>query len=286
VRVWGAFLGAAAVLVIGSRATAGTPPVPRDNSLTPQKPSVAVPKRCDAATPQRTDRAAPQRSDRAAPKRADAAIVHRTAARIPASRDNGTIAVRGPGGLYLVDPARATLTKVAGTADMDEPAWSPDGRLLAVDRTDKSGTSVYTIRPNGTQPQLVLRNASSPTWSADGTQIFVERHGVSDDPDSPVFFTVRPDGSDAQPVNFDDGAFRDAREIAWPTDGDVIAFLGDGSDAGPASLDSSEAAWSPDGTQLAFSSSGLWVVDANGGTPKLLASGDFGRPSWGTFTGR
>jgi len=273
VKVWFAFLGTAAVLVIGSRATAGTPPVPRAEALTPQKSAPAVPQRCDAPAPQRTDRAAPKRSD--------AAIVHRTAARIPAVHDMGVIAVRGPGGLYQVDPAGTTLRKVPGTADMDEPAWSPDGRLLAVDRTDKDGTSVYTIRPDGTQPQLVLRNASAPTWSANGMGLFVERTGVSDDPDSPAFFSVRPDGSDAHPVDFENEGFSDAREIAWPTDGDVLAVIADGSDAGPASIDSAQAAWSPDGTRLAFSSSGLWVADADGGKAQLLARGDFGRPAWG-----
>ena len=77
-RVWLAFLGTAAVLVIGSRATAGIPPAPRLDSAAPQVSG--------SVAPQRSDRAVPQRSDRT-PQRSDAAIVHRTAARIHASRD-------------------------------------------------------------------------------------------------------------------------------------------------------------------------------------------------------
>ena len=45
--------------------------------------------------------------------------------------------------------------------------------------------------------------------------------------------------------------------------------------------------WSPDGERIAFVRSGvedglgdLWVIDADGGSPTLLAAGRFGWPSW------
>ena len=56
----------------------------------------------------------------------------------------------------------------AGNGELGEPAWSPDGSLLAVVGWDDSGSNVYTMRPDGSERRLVFRNAWSPSWSPDG----------------------------------------------------------------------------------------------------------------------
>jgi Tol biopolymer transport system component len=109
-----------------------------------------------------------------------------------------------------------------------------------------------------------------------------------------VLLSVRPDGTDVRQVDYEDV---DASQAGWPVDGNWIAFLEDsGVDvANPTSVDSSAAAWSPDATKLAFASSsgvrpegaaadearGLWVIDANGGKPELVAKGSYQSLSWG-----
>ena len=170
------------------------------------------------------------------------------------------------------------MRKIPGTAKMTQPAWSPDGSVLAVEHADASGTSVYTIRPDGSHPQLVLRNASSPSWSVDGKRLFVVRNGDA----SAVLMTVQPDGGDAREVDLEnEDAYSDPAEPAFPSDGTWIGFYDDG---GPSPVfDSSAAAWAPDAKHLAFvsdSKPALWVVAADGGRPHLLATGIYGRPSW------
>jgi len=211
---------------------------------------------------------------------------------------SGAIAVRGEDGIYLVDPETAKAHKVPGTSDMSAPAWSPDERLLAVEKAEKGGgTSIYTIRSNGSHPQLVLPNASSPSWSAAGDRIFAVRSDCTsacepDDDAANVLYAVNLDGSNIQRVDPEDADVYDGRELAWPTDGSAIHFFDEESLIGPGSFDSSAATWSPDGAQLVFAGNagptseagarktGLWIVSADGGRPRLLLNGASGRPSW------
>jgi len=224
---------------------------------------------------------------------------HKPAARPPkpAAVLYGTIAVRGEGGIYLVHPDSAKAQKLPGTADMSAPAWSPDVSLLAVEKAEKDGsTSIYTIRPGGTKPQLVLANAASPSWSEAGDQIYAVRSECAtpcdpEDDDATVLYAVQPDGTNARRVDFEDADVYGGRELSWPTDGSAIHFFEDDESLdGPGSFDSSQATWSTDGTQLAFTGGpsdearagkiGLWIVSADGGKPQLLLSGATGRPSW------
>ena len=214
----------------------------------------------------------------------------------------GLIAVRGSNGIYLVDPNSAAGHKVPETGDMIAPAWSPNGSLLAVERVGTDGSSsVYTIRPDGTQPQLVVKNASAPSWSAAGDTIFVARNECStpcepEDDEANVRYSVRPDGSDLQRVDLEQTDVNDPRELAWRSDGTPLSFFDEGSADAPGTFDTTAAAWSPDETRIAFIgalgpadddeatgdaiTAGLWIVSADGGTPQLLLEGASGWPSW------
>jgi Tol biopolymer transport system component len=258
------------------------PPAPTTTEQTTPPTPTATPARLTAAP------AAPARLAGKAPAKAAKAL----------ASPIGAIAVRGEDGIYFVDPDSAKAHKVPGTAEMSAPAWSPDARLLAVEKAEKGGgTSIYTIWPNGSHPQLVLPNASSPSWSADGSQIFAVRNDCTtpcepEDDDANVLYAVNLDGSNVQRVDFEEADVYDGRELAWPTDGSAIHFFDEESLTGPGSFDSSAAIWSPDGAQLVFAGSvgpsdepgmgktGLWIVSADGGTPHLLLSGASGRPSW------
>jgi dipeptidyl aminopeptidase/acylaminoacyl peptidase len=208
----------------------------------------------------------------------------------PATPVNGLLVAKGDGALYAVDPKSGGVLRLKDTAGMDHPAWSPDGRLLAADRTEKGSTNVYAMWPNGTHAQLIMKDASSPAWSDDGTRIFVQRDTCtapggcdSSDEDTIVVYSVAPDGTDARQVA--DGDY-DVSQPGWPPGGNVLAFLGnDGSNAprtGPAEVNSLDATWSPDGTVLAVADppTGLWLIDGDG-NPRLLAKGAFSALSWG-----
>jgi Tol biopolymer transport system component len=206
---------------------------------------------------------------------------------------DGLIAVRGEKGIYLVEPSSGKARKVPGTIEMSAPAWSPDMRLLAVEKAEKGGTSVYTVRPDGTHARLVMENASAPSWSADGARILAV-HGECAAPCDPeddaaqVLYSVRLDGSDVQRVDFEDADAYDSRELVWPTDGLASHFFDEESLIGPGNFDSLAAAWSPNAAVLAFTDvetrTGLWVVSADGGKPELVLAGASGRPSWSSAT--
>ena len=109
---------------------------------------------------------------------------------------NGLIAAFGGDGIYLIDAQRAKAWKVPGTDELGAPAWSPDGSLLAVEGWEDNGSSVYTIRPDGSDRRLVLENASSPSWSPDGTRLVVVRESAGRDRSR-----HRPGGRERRPVS-------------------------------------------------------------------------------------
>jgi ferredoxin len=211
---------------------------------------------------------------------------------VEATPVNGLLVAKGTDGLVVVDPESGGMLALNGTAEMAHPVWSPDARDLAVEKAEKGGgTSVYTIWPNGTHPQLILENASSPAWSDDGTRVFVQRDTCtapggceSSDEESNVVYSVATDGTDAHQVGDDD---YNVSQPGWPPGQNILAFLAqEGSrDTGglPTSVDSSEATWSPDGAELAIADAprGIWVANDDGAL-RLVVKGAFNSLSWGT----
>jgi Tol biopolymer transport system component len=73
------------------------------------------------------------------------------------------------------------------------PDWSPNGQRIVFYRdTQTKGARIFTIRPDGTDRQLVVQDGNDPVWSPDGRKIAFTRDGH--------VYTVNPDGSGVSEV--------------------------------------------------------------------------------------
>jgi Tol biopolymer transport system component len=151
--------------------------------------------------------------------------------------------------VFVVRPDGSGLRRVTPSRGRDEylPAWSPNGRRMAV-TTGHYGIAVVTRDGTRYRP-LVSGVDSEPCWSPDGRRIAFNRKGA--------IWTMRTDGSDQRPLT---SPARDSEE----------------SDGGPA--------WSPDGRLIAFhrgdhNHRSIWLVNSGGGKPRLFAR-DAQSPAW------
>lgn len=133
----------------------------------------------------------------------------------------------------------------SGAIDSDyNPAWSPDGSLIAFVRAPNDGVNapdLFIANSDGTNIHRLTTNYSvstdSPKWSPDGSKLAFL--GAPDNGPS-VLNLINPDGTGLQPIS-----------------GSVESI-------------SSIGGWSPDGSKLVFNVSygevlnGLYVVGANG----------------------
>jgi Tol biopolymer transport system component len=193
--------------------------------------------------------------------------------------------------LYIVRPDGSglrRLTRFRRGARMHfelEPAWRPDGRLIAFEagviRTVDISFEIWVARPDGSGLRRVIPSPAgldtSPTWSQDGRQILFERRSRFDvDAGSSSLYVVNADGSGLHRVA--DGTSRHQHgPAAWAPNGKTIAFSREPADSygndprphklflmdpdgtnvrplGSPQIVGFDPRWSPDGRRLAFTS--------------------------------
>ena len=181
-----------------------------------------------------------------------------------------------PRQIYVVDSDGGDVRRLtSGHADSFEPAWSPDGTLIAYVRfpmhrpgqplTAAEDTSqIWLMSADGAYPRRLTslrQGAWRPAWSPDGSRLAF-------DDDDEIYLVAR-DGSDLRKL----GPRARGFDPAWSPDGTRIAFTG-GSDAhhdiylmdlnGESSTqlthspaNDSSPAWGPTPTRATSTSSGL-----------------------------
>ena len=191
------------------------------------------------------------------------------------------------------------LRRLTTHAAIDEqPAWSPDGRMLAF-RSDRDGLGdIWIMNADGTGLANVTRNAPGfgtapssfqPAWSPDGTRLVFAEGDEETIPFRSQIVSVRTDGSDKRVLTnaagYSDGA------PTWSPDGRTIAIERRAVGSAVAQLqligaDGREVllpyelgpgtapAWSRDGQWLAFTHQGdVYVTRLGDGVRRRVTEG-------------
>jgi Tol biopolymer transport system component len=197
------------------------------------------------------------------------------------------------------------LTKEKGDASspqglffQTEPAWSPDGTLIAFTSRRDGQSHVYVMRADGTDTRRLTdtsRADDHPSWSPDGERIVFAREGA--------LFVAPAGGGPARRVG---RGFGNAADPAWSPDGKLIAYdyrqpgtpirelyvmRADGTGSRQVTRlggVSAQPAWSPDGELLAFQTNAtlghfeIYTIDLDGkGVRRVTQSvSDVFEPAW------
>jgi WD40 repeat protein len=131
--------------------------------------------------------------------------------------------VYDPSTLAVWDLASGTFNKLEVGAQVDEPAWSPDGQRIAYVAGASGDRAIWLMNPDGSGRMRLSAAGSNdrhPAWSPDGMRIAFSRivGGNAD------VYAMNSDGSGI--ANLTDNPAQD-RNPAWSPDGKLVAFDSD-----------------------------------------------------------
>ena len=184
------------------------------------------------------------------------------------------------------------------------PAWSPDGRTLAVTLSRDGGSQLYTIdAANGGEPRRLMQSSgidTEPAYSSDGRSIYF----VSDRGGAPQIYRVSAGGGNAERVTFG-GTYNISPSVS--ADGNYLAYIsrvggafklhvmdlkvGSGSATAITETSADESpSFAPNSKLIVYATQqggreALMTTTLDGKIKARLAgqSGDIREPSWGPY---
>jgi Tol biopolymer transport system component len=246
------------------------------------------------------------------------AVALGVAAAVPAAAHpskNGRIAFftdrDGNDEIYSMNPDGSDQVNLtANPADDFDPAYSPNGRLIAFtsDREDDGALAIFVMRADGSGQRRLITDTPpgfwdfDPTWSPDAHRLAFTRSTAPTEPDGPPgpgeIWTAKLGGRDLH--NLTNTPEIDDFEADWSPRGSRIAFTSDGGAAAGENIDVWDMRardggdlrrltdapgfdggpdYSPDGRRIAFDSErtgngDVYVMRANGANPIRLTESD------------
>jgi TolB protein len=170
------------------------------------------------------------------------------------SPDGREIVFRRGGQLFvrvLESGRERAITPAQGWPHCSGPAWSPDGKTIALACRWDAGNALFVVPAAGGEPRKVYgrQGACEPHWSPDGRRLVYETETH--------ICTINPDGKKNRIITYFGGVQRYGR---FSPDGQSIVFCQGESERGP---------WE------------LYIIGAQGGTPrKLTEGGSDMNPDW------
>jgi Tol biopolymer transport system component len=214
-----------------------------------------------------------------------------------------TLAFVAGGQINKTPRTGATITTLTSRGANANPAWSPDGLLIAYESTSGNSRGVYEIwmmRSDGSKQTNITANAiqwGEPQWNPNGERIVHERRLATVGNE---IFSMDRTGSNE--LRLTDNSFEDTQPRYSP-DGQLVVFVAQGlagsgiprlvlanaDGTGARVLSDSPAgrpAWSPDGSTIVFvrrarhdndpANGVLWLLDVATGAETQLTWGERG----------
>ncbi len=201
-----------------------------------------------------------------------------------------TVTSNGQSTIHLFDLGNSKNQSL--NVDGYAPSWSPDGSRIAFISKKTGASQVYISDKSGgdlIQITELAGEKSGLSWSPSGSKLaFLNRQDQTGD-----LYIV-----DMQAVPFQSSVYRLAglaSEVVWSPNGKILlisveesglrrirkATIPDGQMSILADFDSWNPAWSPDGQYVAMaSSSGVYVMNAEGKEQRRLTTTQTWQPSW------
>jgi hypothetical protein len=163
-----------------------------------------------------------------------------------------------------------------------EPAWSPDGRLIAFARRGgrRCRGGLWVMNADGTGARRVAVNGRNPDWSPDGSKL------AYDNGNGAVVVSDATSGNAQTVLKGADPAWSpDGSRLALARQQAILVAAPDGSGERIVTTGAVEPDWSPDGTKLVFTRTdkdnpGLAIIGVDGSGARSLTSTEDRQPAW------
>ncbi len=148
-------------------------------------------------------------------------------------------AVRGPAffrstDLFVLhlDGSRVFNLTATPTHRESRGAWSPDGKTIAYTRSDSSGTQIFLVNADGSNPRpLRPRDPNfvdeAPAWSPDGSRIVFSAGNVNHPPFAATYVILSVGADGSNPLILTGLGYASNRFPAWSPDGSRIVYTTD-----------------------------------------------------------